>query len=268
LSFSPIAISTIRVLAVFVEEAAAVAYAGKLCEGEGADCAWDASPCKRHRTPNGRRHAPTGHRDATWASLELLPVRRGLGDVTLVRVLGDGSSGHAHLARTTDGQTVVVKICGVRLSEHVPYARDAAAEYNMEHRILGAMNGRDGLFPELLSYGRFVNNDGRWFIYTVLSHIPGTTLCDIVDASLCGEQPIPRDYADRIMGDVETAIALLHDAGFVHRDLHDGNVLVKPDGHAVLIDFNWSTDDKRKRNVDLESLCELNEILYAGSPSQ
>lgn len=132
-------------------------------------------------------------RDATWASLELLPVRCGLGDVTLVRVLGDGSSGHAHLARTTDGQTVVVKICGVRLSEHVPYERDAAAEYSMEHRILGAMNGRDGLFPELLSYGRFVDHDGRWFIYTVLSHIPGTTLCDIVDASLCGQKPIPRE---------------------------------------------------------------------------
>ncbi|ELR15829.1 protein kinase [Acanthamoeba castellanii str. Neff] len=124
--------------------------------------------------------------------------------------------------------TPIWRICGVRLSEHVPYERDAAAEYSMEHRILGAMNGRDGLFPELLSYGRFVDHDGRWFIYTVLSHIPGTTLCDIVDASL-------------IMGDVETAIALLHETGFVHRDLHDGNVIVKPDGHAVLIDFNCFT---------------------------
>jgi hypothetical protein len=60
----------IRVLAVFVEEAAAVAYAGKLCEGDdyadgAADAIFksltDASPCKRHLIPSRRRHAPTGH---------------------------------------------------------------------------------------------------------------------------------------------------------------------------------------------------------------
>lgn len=67
------------------------------------------------------------------------------------------------------------------------------------------------------------------------------------------------DFAARILADVEMAVALLQAAGFVHRDIHQANTMVTPEHRAVLIDFNWSTDDMRKRNMDLESLWELSE---------
>ena len=52
-------------------------------------------------------------------------------------------------------------------------------------------------------------------------------------------------YADgvaRIAWQLADALAFLHKEGVVHRDLKPSNVLLRPDGQALLLDFNLSAD--------------------------
>ncbi|GBE87062.1 hypothetical protein SCP_1003090 [Sparassis crispa] len=39
--------------------------------------------------------------------------------------------------------------------------------------------------------------------------------------------------------DVKAAVEALQEVGLVHGDLHRENVIVREDGHAVLVDFDW-----------------------------
>jgi len=49
--------------------------------------------------------------------------------------------------------------------------------------------------------------------------------------------PMPRRDVPRFMVGVATAVQMLHDAGYVHRDLKPGNILLRASGEPVLIDL-------------------------------
>jgi hypothetical protein len=55
--------------------------------------------------------------------------------------------------------------------------------------------------------------------------------------------PLPPERALRVAGDIAGAVAALHRHGLAHRDLHPGNVIVRPDGSAVVIDFGTVRPD-------------------------
>ncbi|MFE2322709.1 protein kinase [Streptomyces sp. NPDC059385] len=68
--------------------------------------------------------------------------------------------------------------------------------------------------------------------YIVSEYIPGPTLGEQVRE----QGPLPADEVLRLAIGTATALAAIHQAGVVHRDLKPGNVLLGPDGPRV-IDF-------------------------------
>jgi O-antigen chain-terminating methyltransferase len=70
-------------------------------------------------------------------------------------------------------------------------------------------------------------HDACWLVRTL---IDGKLLFDMI------RDGDPYDV-DRILRDVLSELAALEDAGLHHRDVRAWNVIVKPDGHATLIDY-------------------------------
>ncbi|HZM29392.1 MAG TPA: protein kinase [Acidimicrobiales bacterium] len=60
---------------------------------------------------------------------------------------------------------------------------------------------------------------------------------------LRGAAPLAPGEAIALAGDLAAGVAELHAQGILHRDIHPGNVILGPDGRAVLIDFGSSRPD-------------------------
>jgi serine/threonine protein kinase len=69
--------------------------------------------------------------------------------------------------------------------------------------------------------------------YLALEFVPGKTVRHLVTR----DEPLPAGEAARIFADVAAGLAHLHARGLVHRDVKPANVMVRPDGRAVLLDL-------------------------------
>ncbi len=83
---------------------------------------------------------------------------------------------------------------------------------------------------------RFVAR-GDWTrqAYIVMEQIPGETLRPLLD-----EAPLPPERVADIGARVATALAALHRQHVVHLDVKPSNIVFRPDGTAVLVDFGLS----------------------------
>jgi eukaryotic-like serine/threonine-protein kinase len=70
--------------------------------------------------------------------------------------------------------------------------------------------------------------------------VEGTLLHTLLAAK---KQFTPTERVD-LVRQAATAIAAVHDAGFVHRDICPRNYILRPDGRLVLIDFGLTVPDK------------------------
>jgi serine/threonine-protein kinase len=70
--------------------------------------------------------------------------------------------------------------------------------------------------------------------------IEGSLLHSLISAK---KQFTPAERLD-LVRQAATAIAAVHDAGFVHRDICPRNFILQPDGRLVLIDFGLTVPDK------------------------
>ncbi|WP_324607670.1 class III lanthionine synthetase LanKC [Streptomyces sp. NRRL S-646] len=153
------------------------------------------------------------------------------------------------------GQRVVLK-------EARPYAgltmdgADAVTRQRHEWEALERMRGLDCV-PALLDH--FVLG-GHHFL--VEEYVEGRTLSSLFveryplvhpqsdEAELADYTAWALDMAARI----EHAVAAVHDRGMVVGDLHTDNVLVRPDGRVVLIDFEGAMDATEHRKQRLAAV--------------
>jgi nucleotide-binding universal stress UspA family protein len=97
--------------------------------------------------------------------------------------------------------------------------------FEMEQTILGALHGPH--VPRLVAAGGLEDRP-----YLVMERIDGRSLRDWV-----AEAPLPADEVARLGAALATALHALHAQECVHLDVKPSNVIFRPDGTAVLVDF-------------------------------
>jgi len=100
--------------------------------------------------------------------------------------------------------------------------------FETETRVLGALSGRH--VPRFVAAGDIAVNP-----YLVMELVEGTTLEDAAKKS-----PLPAEEVARLGAAVADALRSIHAQGAVHLDLKPENVIVRPNGEAVLIDFGMA----------------------------
>jgi len=144
-----------------------------------------------------------------------------LGPYRLLRRLGEGGMGVVHLALDPYGRQVALKV----LRSEV--AGDDVARRRLSREVETMRRVRSEYIAEVLDADVTGHRP-----YIVTRYVPGPSLDKIVKE----EGPLPLDALLRVAHGVAEALAAVHAAGVVHRDLKPGNVLMV-DGRPVLIDF-------------------------------
>ena len=76
--------------------------------------------------------------------------------------------------------------------------------------------------------------------YVLLEFIPGTVLHTVMSA----REPFPPALRLDLVRQAAAAIATVHQAGFIHRDICPRNLMLCPEGRLVLFDFGLTVPDK------------------------
>ncbi|MCB9824676.1 MAG: protein kinase [Planctomycetes bacterium] len=157
-----------------------------------------------------------------------------IGPYRLDAVLGRGGMGTVHAATVAEatptappvGTRVAVKVLHAHLAEEASFVerfeREARAGLAVHHpgvvRVLDVGKADDG---------------GALRPYLVMELVEGTPLSDV----LGDLGKVPEGLARHIGREVARALAAIHEAGLVHRDVKPGNVLLTPDERVRLLDL-------------------------------
>jgi hypothetical protein len=144
-----------------------------------------------------------------------------LGPYRLVRRIGEGGMGVVYLALNAADEQVAVKALHPGLAQEANARRRMAREVDTMRRV------RSRYVAEVLDAD--LDGDPP---YIVTRYVPGLTLDEVV----AGAGPLSGSALARLAYGLAQALAAVHSAGVVHRDLKPGNVMIS-DGEPVIIDF-------------------------------
>jgi len=148
------------------------------------------------------------------------------GEYTVRGVLGEGGQGTTFDAVDRSGKAFAIKrfdVRGARGWKDVELAE-------REARVLATLD-----HPLLPRYIEHFEGDGDGALYLVMEKIEGETL-----EALCKrEGALTEDEVRRFLADADRTLTYLHGraAPIVHRDIKPRNVVRRPDGSYVIVDF-------------------------------
>ncbi|MFZ5550004.1 MAG: serine/threonine protein kinase [Pseudomonadota bacterium] len=127
--------------------------------------------------------------------------------------------------------------------------------FEVERMIMPMLSGPH--VPKFIAKGDFTRQP-----YIVMEHIPGPTLRPRLD-----EAPLAIDEVVEIGARVAAALHDLHRQHVVHLDIKPSNILFRPDGTAVLVDYGLSRHDQLPDLLDEEFTLPMGTGPYM-SPEQ
>ncbi|MFK0287558.1 PQQ-binding-like beta-propeller repeat protein [Streptomyces sp. NPDC090499] len=146
------------------------------------------------------------------------------GHYRLESCLGSGGMGVVHLARSTSGLKLAVKVV------HAQYAKDREFRGRFRQEVAAARKVSGAFTAPVVDADPEAE---RPWMATLF--IPGPTLSEHVKRN----GPMPPAQLRRLMAGLAEALRDIHRVGVVHRDLKPSNVLLAEDGPKV-IDFGIS----------------------------
>jgi serine/threonine-protein kinase len=138
----------------------------------------------------------------------------------LDRLLGRGGMASVWLA----GDEVLERPVAVKvLADTIASDPEFLARFRREARVAASIS-----HPNLIGVYDYAEGDER--PYLVMEYVPGENLAEWMARKTAID-------CERLARELLGALAHIHGAGIVHRDIKPGNVLIAPDGSAKLIDF-------------------------------
>src|SRR5919108_1734609 len=98
--------------------------------------------------------------------------------------------------------------------------------------------------PNIVRVMRFFEANGT--AYMVMEFVEGAALSNWVKSL----RPLAEAQVARIVGPLLDGLEVVHNAGYLHRDIKPGNIYVRADGTPVLLDFGSA----RPRSADLTAI--------------
>ncbi|MBZ3905818.1 ABC transporter substrate-binding protein [Streptomyces scabiei] len=144
-----------------------------------------------------------------------------IADHRLLGRLGAGGMGVVYLARTPSGSLVALKVLAAE------YAEDAGFRERFRREVDAARRIRSPWAVPVVAAD--ADAEAPWL---ATAYVPGPSLAEAV----ASYGPLPEHGVRVLGGRLAQALAEVHRAGLVHRDLKPGNVLLAVDGPR-LIDF-------------------------------
>jgi len=152
-------------------------------------------------------------------ALDSLP--RKIGPYRVLEKIGEGGMGVVYLAGDAENRPVAVKVLGPAVAgdpdARLRLAREVDTMRRVRSRHVAQVLDADVTGPSP---------------YIVTRYVPGPSL----DAAVRQSGPLRGRALLQLAGGLAEALAAIHSAGVVHRDLKPGNVLLD-DGQPVVIDF-------------------------------
>ncbi len=145
-----------------------------------------------------------------------------LGPYRILGKLGQGGMGEVYRARDTRlERDVAIKALPAAFAQDP----ERVARFTREAKLLASLN-----HPNIAGIYGFEELEGER--YLVLEFVEGETL-----AQRLARGALPIEKALDVCRQVASGIEAAHEAGVVHRDLKPGNVMLRPDGTAKVLDL-------------------------------
>lgn len=143
-----------------------------------------------------------------------------------------GGMAHIYAVTYADGREapfpMVMKVPMMRAGD----GAENIVSFEVEHQLMQVLHGR--YVPRFVAAGDLIH-----LPYLVMEHVPGDTLQHFIDGLGDGPRPDAQRIA-QLGAAMARAVHSLHKQNTCHLDLKPANVLLHPDGHAVLLDFGLS----------------------------
>ncbi|GIF51666.1 serine/threonine-protein kinase [Asanoa ferruginea] len=158
------------------------------------------------------------------------------------------SGGMGEVWRAIDqvlGRTVAVKVLHPRAVGDPGFS----ARFRGEARTMATL--RHPGVVDVYDFGEDTDPDGKTVVYLVMAFVDGEPLSQRIKTA---ERLSPAETM-AIVAQTAHALQAAHEAGVVHRDVKPGNLIVRPDGQVVLVDFGVA------RSAEAASLTGVNELV-------